>query len=410
NSRNQFGRIPRDELDPNYRFHTRTTGYQQRSINSAQVSGEHYFKNFHKLKADWISSYTLSTQRQPDLRFFSNTYILPDTPEEDTSYSIRPAEYTVPSRFFRNMKEHNIDNKIHFELPLNTKAGKSKIKFGASGLYKFRDFNESRYDFRSQSISYNGNVKDYLKDENMNAGSPNGYIFISDATEEKNNYVGKQTILGSYGMLDLFITEKIRLITGARIEHTNISSQSNEENLKKGELVNTDILPSVNTVYSINDMMKLRGSYSRTLARPSFRELAPFGSFNFIGDFVLVGNPELNRTLIDNYDIRWEFYPSYSELISVSAFMKDFHDPIERVFNPVATNPEMNYRNVDNAFLKGIELEVRKTLGFLGYNFKNFSIIANVSFIDSKVNIAEDELKAIRALNPNKSSTRQMFG
>ena len=48
--------------------------------------------------------------------------------------------------------------------------------------------------------------------------------------------------------------------------------------------------------------MNLRASYGRTLARPTFRELAPFASFSFVGGFTFIGNAELERTLINNYD------------------------------------------------------------------------------------------------------------
>ena len=74
---------------------------------------------------------------------------------------------------------------------------------------------------------------------------------------------------------------------------------------------------------------------------------------------VLIGNPDLQRTLIDNLDLRWELYPSTSELVSVSAFYKNFTNPIELVINPMAANIEGNYRNVPNASLVGVEFEFR---------------------------------------------------
>lgn len=42
------------------------------------------------------------------------------------------------------------------------------------------------------------------------------------------------------------------------------------------------------------------------LARPTFRELAPYASFDFVGDFTLIGNKDLKRTLVNNCDLRWE--------------------------------------------------------------------------------------------------------
>jgi outer membrane receptor protein involved in Fe transport len=156
--------------------------------------------------------------------------------------------------------------------------------------------------------------------------------------------------------------------------------------------------------------MNLRWAYSRTLARPTFRELAPYASFDFIGDFILVGNNNLERTLIDNVDFRWEWYPNFGEIFAVGAFYKHFNNPIERTFNIQAANPELTYRNVDKAHLAGIELEIRKNLGFLSPKMENFSFGFNASYIYSRVDIDSLELVAIRALNPDASSSRQMFG
>ena len=68
-----------------------------------------------KLKIDWIVSYTKSKQKEPDLRFFTNSYY-PDA-TGNAQYEINPSKYKVPSRFNRAMEELNLDNKINFEFP-----------------------------------------------------------------------------------------------------------------------------------------------------------------------------------------------------------------------------------------------------------------------------------------------------
>ena len=99
---------------------------------------------------------------------------------------------------------------------------------------------------------------------------------------------------------------------------------------EKGELRNHDLLPSVSLIYQLKDNMNLRLVYGKTLARPTFRELAPFPSWDFANGFFFIGNPELNRTLIDNYDVRWEWFVRPCEIIALSTFYKKFHNPIER--------------------------------------------------------------------------------
>jgi TonB-dependent receptor len=179
---------------------------------------------------------------------------------------------------------------------------------------------------------------------------------------------------------------------------------------KQNILNNLDVLPALSLNYEPTQKMKLRAAYSRTLARPSFRELAPFTSFDVEGGYAFVGNPNLERTITDNADLRWEFYPTNKELISVSAFYKNFTNPIERTFNPKALNPELTYRNVDNALLAGVELELRKNLGFISPALNNLQIGANVSYIYSQTTIDAQELAAIRAEYPDAPSTREMYG
>ena len=156
--------------------------------------------------------------------------------------------------------------------------------------------------------------------------------------------------------------------------------------------------------------MNLRCCYARTLARPTFLEFSPFASFDFVGDFILTGNPNLQRTLIDNMDLRWEWYPSPGELISVSGFYKNFQNPIERVIVPEAPNLEMTYRNVDQAVVYGLELELRFDFGFVSDFMQKFLFSSNISLLASEVDINEREYDKIISVDPDRMPTRQLMG
>lgn len=414
-ARSLAGDIPRD--DPRIVFETRVMSYTERALDMFQLKGDH---TFGKLKADWIAAYSHSSQDEPDLRYFSNDYT-----KEDSIYDIQRALYSAPSRYFRKMKENNLDGKLNFSLPFKQWAGKpSKLQFGGAYTYKDRNFFERRFDFANaspQTIHYNGNPAEYFSDANMGVigTDANGLyqygIYVSDASELRNSYTGTQNIAASYAMVELPVLRNLRLITGARLETTDILLTSKDPSQKPGQLDNLDVLPSVNFIYDLRpgkltNLMNLRASYARTLARPVFRELAPFASFDFVGDLVLVGNPELQRTQIDNFDLRWELFPTTRELVTVSAFYKDFTNPIELIINPIAANIEGNYRNVPNAQLFGLEFEFRKSLGFISESFKNFRASGNLTLIKSQLDINEGELAQIRSLNPEAPATRQMFG
>ncbi|HDZ12998.1 MAG TPA: TonB-dependent receptor, partial [Bacteroidetes bacterium] len=178
--------------------------------------------------------------------------------------------------------------------------------------------------------------------------------------------------------------------------------------LKPGKLKTADWLPSLNVVYNIVKNTNLRLAYGRTLARPTFREMAPYASFDFVNDYFFVGNAKLKRTLIDNFDLRWEWFPNPGEILAVSGFYKGFKNPIERAILNV--NGEVQFQNVDKAAVVGAEFEVRKHLGNLIPQLSHFQLGANVTLAHSKVTIPEEELLVIRNVNPNADDSRPLQG
>lgn len=402
--------------DPNLVFETRVNGYTQRAMDAFQLKADH---KFGILKADWIASYTRSSQDEPDLRFFSNDYTA-----DDSLYDIQRNLYTAPSRYFRKMSENNLDSKVNFSIPFTQWSDlTATIRFGGAYTYKDRKFFERRFEYvaGNSSLTYNGTPADYFAEENLgvlgtdNNGLYQYGLYISDASELRNNYIGEQSVAAAYAMTELPLTAQLRFVGGARLETTDILMVSKDPGVAQGQLNNMDILPSANLIYAlrqdaVKNIMNIRASYARTLARPVFRELAPYASFDFVGDITLIGNPNLQRTLIDNFDLRWELFPTTAELVSVSAFYKDFSNPIELVINPLSANLEGNYRNVTSAQVYGLEFEFRKQLGFLTPALKNFRAGGNLTLIRSQQTIAADELAQIRALNPYAEETREMFG
>ena len=409
----QEGEIPSDQ--PGLYFQTRALEYQENSLTSYQTKGEHYFEGLSKLKADWMYAFSQSKQSQPDLRYFSNDYTIDDI-SGDTTYGIQAAIYPVPTRFYRDLDQTTADAKINFELVVKEKDGKkSKIKFGGAMLQQERVLRENRYNYRSQGfLNYDGSVAGYINDTNMvlpGPGNPvSDYLYIEDATERRNSYGADQWIFAGYLMGDVWATKKFRVVTGARIETTDILVRSFDQSQELGELVETDVLPALNTSYALNEKSNLRAAYSRTLARPTFREVAPFATYDFATNWIIVGNPSLERTLVDNFDLRYEIFPDFGEIFSVGGFYKSFTNPIELVFNTAAQNEELTWRNIDKATVYGAELELKKNLGFLSDSINKFTIGGNFTYVHSEVGIDAQELELIRATDANAPDTRRMFG
>jgi outer membrane receptor protein involved in Fe transport len=170
----------------------------------------------------------------------------------------------------------------------------------------------------------------------------------------------------------------------------------------------TDFLPSLNFIYELTEKTNIRLAYFKSVARPEFRELAPFNFYDFNLNTVIVGNTTLQRTTIDNYDFRTEYFLGEGQLLSFSLFYKKFTNAIEPVFFLVGGGSySMGYNSNTNAVNKGFEIEVRKNLSeadkWLGTKFmKNFLFNANYAYISSEV-----DLSNISATQTNKEAAKR---
>jgi len=371
---------------------------------------------------EWKGSFSTNYQDEPDLKFFTNrvSYV---SQVDQMVYSDLGGNNPPPTRYFRNLDESNLNVGLDIEVPLTAKRGTNgKLKFGASYLDVKREFRQRRFDYERGNgfrlVEYtleNGPDFDgYFAQTGIIGMTSNGrYQFgnlINESLSEKSNYDGIQTTLAGYGMLEFYLTDRIRMIGGARVESTNLEMISFDEEQPRGELEDLDILPSLNLIYSLSEKMNLRAAYTNTVARPTFRELAPYSTFSFRGDFVFQGNSSLSRTLIKNYDLRWEWFPRAGEIFALSGFYKDFNDPLERVIRSDIGNKTASIQNVDQAIVYGIELEGRKRLDGLSDFLRHIEVGANVSLVHSEVDIPEQELIQIRESDPDPAKTRQLQG
>jgi TonB-dependent receptor len=355
------------------------------------------------------------------MRFFSNHFYV-DEESGDTSYYIAPNLYTLPQRFYRDLDEDNNGFDLNWTIPFRQWNGQSsKFKFGGLVSQKNRNFLERVYNFKNPAnkYEYNGDPSEFFNPENLGIvdSTFNPFsqtwrydwtLYVYDNSDPRANYTGDENISAFYGMIDMPLSSKLRAIAGARYESTDIEVAPVDTSYEKGSINTDDLLPSVNLTYALNKKMNLRAAYGRTLARPTFREMAPYPSWDFANEFYFIGNPELERTLIDNFDLRWEYFMKPGELLGLSLFYKEFQNPIERAIKH--ENGEIQYQNVDQATVYGVEIEIRKNLNILAGWLRNFTITSNLTLIHSKVDIPETELAIIRSYDPNADDTRPLQG
>jgi TonB-dependent receptor len=180
-----------------------------------------------------------------------------------------------------------------------------------------------------------------------------------------------------------------QLISGARVEYSDVlvRAEPTVGATTRTNPVFTDVLPALAVTFRPTASMNLRVSASQTVSRPEYRELAPIQYREVIGFDNVIGNPDLQRALIQNYDVRWEWYPGAGEVLSIGAFAKRFTNPIERIYRGTSGTRIISFVNAEGADNIGIELEARKNLDFISPRLANLSLSTNATIMRSEIRI-----------------------
>ncbi len=417
-TRDLAGTAPVNNVTGDQYLQNRALFWLERESVAAQLRGEHSLNAASNLRLEWAGGYTLSKQLEPNRRLLAA--IADTTDPENIVFSIPTASISRPLSFFRDLRDDQYEGRVDL---FKSFAAGHKLQAGGSYRTKERAFSESIYELRVNNerdlpFPYAGRAEDYFRDENLGFGTNRReqervLNYLVDNTLPANSYDGHERIGAAYLMGTYKFNDRIRAIIGARVETTDLQSINRAENtpdsVRIGEIKATDLLPSINLVYSPIERHNIRASYTQTIARPNMREIALFPSYDFIGGPTFSGNPNLERTNITNYDLRYEFFPRTGALVSVSGFYKEFKNPIVSTF--LATQQlEFSYVNVPEARVLGIELEGRTDLGFINERLTALKLGANLSLINSEADVNPEELDRIQTFNPDFPSTRQLQG
>jgi TonB-dependent receptor len=240
-----------------------------------------------------------------------------------------------------------------------------------------------------------------------------GLVSFTETTRPSDAYSAELDVLAAYVEGDVGLTRDVRLIVGERIEHTvqtvageNQFSAGNFVATERADVNSTDLLPSVSLAYAVTPKTKLRAAVTRTLARPQVRELAPFAYTDYFNGRENGGNDDLVLTKIINADLRFEYFPTLREVAAFSFFYKNFKDPIEPVLLAGGAT-QATYKNAAGANLFGLELEGRKTLGFISKVLDDFTAIGNLTLARSRIQIEADEDKVSFMTNKSRALAQQ---
>jgi outer membrane receptor for ferrienterochelin and colicin len=367
------------------RFGITRLRYVERRVLASQLLGEHQLGERHRV--DWSASHSSVTRKEPDRSEL--VYTFDNDPQGNP---LPPAWFSASNegavRTFADLSESSNEIGAGYTFSLGSVERPHQIRFG--GLYRATD---RRADNQAYGISSSlPRTARELEAENIFDGrfaSGSDTWFGINPLGQGGSYDADDRMVAGYAMLQIFLTDRLELVGGARLEGSTVrvTTQPTVGSPITTRPEYTDVLPSLAFNYRLSETQAVRLSGSQTLSRPEYRELAPVTYREVIGGESVLGNPDLRRALIQNLDLRWEWYPSPAEALSVALFAKRFEDPIERVYLATSGTRIVSYLNAESAKNYGVELEARKNLGFVSAGLTPFSAHVNGTVMHSEITI-----------------------
>ena len=361
---------------------SRRLRFVERSLSFSQLQGRHGLPH---RELRWQGNIAFTNRDEPDTRDI--TYNVLD--EDRRRYK---NETGSGERFFAELGELSLGAGSDGRLEL----GPAAIQTGAIVRNSARQFSARR--FRYAFVGSDPAVL-FLPASEIFAPEHIGPDFrLEERTLPSDAYDANLLVAAAYSELEVAATNSLRLSGGLRYEVAlqtltpgspfSVSAADPEDAVDRKD---SDFLPALSAVYALTPEMNLRGAYSYTVARPMFRELAPFLFFDYTRRSSVSGNPELGATHIHNADGRWEWFSGDSDVLAAGVFYKRFVDPIEQVIVSAAGG-DISYANAERAQALGGEIEARLALERFHRLFRGVRSWANFTLIRSRVTLGAEEL------------------
>lgn len=356
----------------------------------SRLEGEHKLFN-DKLIFSWFGDYNKLTRESHDDRLMQGD--VDYTINKDGSYeptllsngrpavnwisrlALGAADLSGGFIMYSDLSETKKNVGGNFTVPFLVAGNKQSLKAGYWGTFRNADYHQqyltSKYGPNSTYSMFNGlTLPEVYSSDNF----AKGYLIYELAGKKGDKvdyYRGDQKIHAAYLMGEFTFLKRVHVTGGVRMENTkmNVSTYYNKSTAVDSAVVRnyTDYLPAATVVWNITSSLNLRAAYGKTLARPDFRELTPFRYYNVNDRLIVSGITPLKTTYTSNVDLRLEWYPSAGEIVSVSAFYKKFKDPVELLSSDPQTSGNfiLSSYNLDKSTMKGLELNLRKSLAFI---------------------------------------------
>lgn len=401
-----------------YKYYDDKRQYEQYSVPlisrliQTQLDGEHKLFD-ERLIFDWNASYNKVKRTNPDDGLITGIEEAKTTDEKslinwglavDNSNDMAIND---SHRMYSNLEETKKNIGANLTFPFEVQGNQQRIKTGYLGTFRTSDF-QQQYIKAKVTDSFDRNtmiglpINEFFAPDKFVEGGQLQYVSSGMQGNKADFYEGDQKIHALYLMGEFTFFRKLHLTTGFRMEdantelHTTIWNREEQRNVDSiATLKKTDWLPAATLVYNITDNINARFAYSRTIARPDFRELSPCSYYNVDDRIWVVGTGGIKQSHSDNFDLRFEWYPQAGEVFSIGGFYKKFKEPVEMVTRKRDDQAYNLYPfNLDEASVMGLELNLRKSLGFIapGSFLKDLYISGNTTLIKGDVSYNYERL------------------
>lgn len=351
----------------------------QRALN-VQLFGEHR-DVLNTSTINWAAAVAQGRNYAPDHRFATFT----SSDASDTPVlSQQPGS---SERYFQDMTQSEVTARFDWTFHLGEGFYRRNLAIGGLARSANRDYEARRFRYlraRGQDASnFTGDLEDILAPGNLGT-----LVNFTEATdrEGRDSYLLDQFQLSTYLMSDIEVNDWFRFAAGARLE--SFSQKMDMAGDKyDGERTDLDILPSGSLIFRMNEKQAIRAAYGASVARPQGHEFAATILQDYQRRRQLQGNPDLERTYIHNVDLRYEFFPSSTEVFAATLFYKHFTNHIEDVI--VSRNGSLRSQNIPQAQDLGLELELQLDLERIHDRLRGLSLATNFSYVFSRVKLSD---------------------
>lgn len=354
--------------------------YVEQRFFQTQLEGEHQLGSLLQSLLQWRATVGQSRRYEPENRQAYYQYV------GESAYRMQSNQ---PSTFWlRDLQDDIASAQLDWAIPFGLRSpADAQVKIGGSYRVRERDFTASQYNVTVDITQPSANDVASLPPEQAFAPENMGTVLrLENVSVRAQPYLSTDQVAAGYLMLDVFLLRGLRFVGGARYEDwrldiTPLGSVGDTVGLQQVVEAQPDLLWSGNLTLALGARTNLRFAGFRSVARPDAREKTFDVAVPVVGACEVAGDTAVHRTTAVNLDARYEFYRRPGEILAVSAFYKDFDQPIVEVLaTPGGGNCRRTARNASSATNYGVEFEVRRAILLPGLQAG-----LNLAFIDSRV-------------------------